>query len=104
MAITYVLLSRTTKRFYTGSSREDDVSVRVKRHDGGFVKSTKNGRPWDVVLVEKFLTYTEARKRELFLKSGAGRKILAGRFGHLKMEEATWRGTQAAEGGRLLIS
>ena len=60
-------------RFYVGSSR-DSAAGRLDAHNAGKTKSTRFGRPWELLLVETFATYTEARKRELFLKSGVGRK------------------------------
>jgi len=38
--------------------------------------STKNFLPFKLVLKEQYNDYREARKRELFLKSGFGRKFL----------------------------
>jgi len=74
MAVTYILKSSITKRFYIGSSHFDDTKKRLKSHNKGDVKSTKSGRPWSVVHFEMFQNYTDARKRENFLKSGVGRK------------------------------
>src|SRR3989344_6274561 len=73
MAIVYILFSETTNKIYTGSSHENDFSVRLKSHNAGKVRSTKFGKPWKLIHKEDFLTYNEARKRELFLKTGAGR-------------------------------
>jgi putative endonuclease len=84
MACTYVLFSESTNKFYVGSSRGDDAEVRLKAHNGGKTQSTKNGRPWISVHLESFVTYTEARKRENFLKSGAGRNWLKQELGHYK--------------------
>jgi len=84
MAIAYILFSDKTKKFYVGSSRENSVSERLNRHNKGFVRSTKSGRPWQVVSEEILDTYTEARKRELFLKTGVGRKKIKEKFGHYK--------------------
>ena len=100
MPIVYILYSESRNRFYTGSSRTDNPSERLKRHDGGYVTSTKSGRPWLLINVEFFKSYTEARKRELYLKTGVGRKGIKECFGSHKSR----RGTQEAEGGRLLIS
>lgn len=61
---------------YTGSTHENDPNKRFQNHNSGKVKSTKSGRPWKLVYTEKFDNYTEARKRELFLKTGKGRELL----------------------------
>jgi len=74
MACTYVLYSKTTDKRYIGSSREDTANVRLSSHNSGKTRSTKYGRPWVILYEEKFKDFTTARKREIFLKSGVGRK------------------------------
>lgn len=76
MACIYVLKSNTTGKRYTGSSHEDNPSHRLGEHNRGKTKSTKSGIPWELLYTERYETYTEARKREIFLKSGQGRKLL----------------------------
>ena len=80
MPCIYVLKSLTTAKQYTGSSREDSPEKRLKQHNVGKTKSTKNGVPWILIYEEKYPTYTEARKREIFLKTGVGRKLLKEKF------------------------
>ncbi|QQG45587.1 MAG: GIY-YIG nuclease family protein [Candidatus Sungiibacteriota bacterium] len=84
MAITYILFSSSCGKFYVGSSRNDNIRVRLSAHNAGRVKSTKSYRPWTIVTTEKLQSYSDARKRELFLKSGVGRKLIAEKFGFLK--------------------
>jgi len=84
MAITYILFSKSKNKFYVGSSRADDLRVRIKAHNYRKVRSTKFGRPWIEIAKELFESYTDARKREIFLKTGVGRKWLKERFGYLK--------------------
>jgi putative endonuclease len=74
MACTYILFSEKTGKFYTGSTHEDDSVIRLYAHNSGKTKSTKFGQPWKLVYEEKYITYTEARSREIFLKTGVGRK------------------------------
>jgi len=83
MAITYILFSKTKNQFYIGSSRVNSVS-RINAHNTGKVRSTRSGRPWVEVAKESFNNYTEARKREIFLKSGVGRRLIKNQFGYLK--------------------
>jgi putative endonuclease len=85
MATTYILYSQKTNKFYTGSSRTGATS-RLIAHNAGHTKSTKSGRPWMIVFEEQYATYTEARQRENFLKSGAGRKWIGENFGSLKSQ------------------
>ena len=75
MAYVYVLYNKDYNRHYIGSTR--DLDARIKAHRSGKVRSTKAYRPWDLVYQEKFDDYSEARKRELFLKSGVGRKWIS---------------------------
>ena len=89
MPVTYILFSNKVGKFYIGSSHSDNIETRLARHNSGGVRSTKFGRPWTVVEIEKFSDYTMARKRELFLKSGVGRALIYKKHGGLsrKAEE-----------------
>jgi putative endonuclease len=42
----------------------------------GRVKTTKSRRPVQLIYSEEFENYTDARKREIYLKSGTGRDWL----------------------------
>ncbi len=68
----YVLYSSESERFYVGMS--SNVRRRLKQHNSGLVKSTKAFKPWEIQYTEKFDTRVEARKREKYLKSAAGRR------------------------------
>jgi putative endonuclease len=74
MPCVYILYSEGTKKFYVGSSREESANNRLRSHNSGKSKSTKGGRPWRLVYEEYASDYTEARKKENYLKSGAGRR------------------------------
>ncbi len=50
------------------------VKQRVNSHNSGKVKSTKAFITWELVFVEEFKTRMEARIREKYLKSAAGRR------------------------------
>ncbi len=67
----YVLRSETTGRRYTGSCH--DVAVRLREHNAGQSKSTRASRPWVLIHTEEFTTRAQAVRRELYLKTGAGR-------------------------------
>ncbi|MCL5020232.1 MAG: GIY-YIG nuclease family protein [Bacteroidetes bacterium] len=66
----YVLRSLTRERYYVGQT--DDLSDRLRRHNGGRVKSTKAYRPWSIVYFEKYETRAEAVRRERELKGFKG--------------------------------
>ncbi|NIM03044.1 GIY-YIG nuclease family protein [bacterium] len=69
----YVLRCRDGK-LYTGSTR--DLDERLVAHKQGKVKTTKSRRPVQLIYTEEFESYSEARSRELYLKSGTGRDWL----------------------------
>ena len=70
MYFVYVLLSKKSGRHYIGSCA--CVEERLKRHNAGATKSTRPFRPWILIYSESFANITEARKRELQIKSYKG--------------------------------
>ncbi len=76
----YVLLSEKDNRTYVGST--SDFEKRLLLHNSGRVKSTKRRTPFKLLFAEQFETLKEARKRELYYKSGAGRRKLKEFFKH----------------------
>ena len=75
MYYTYVLYSEKDKHLYIGST--PDLKKRIYKHKTGFVRSTKNRRPLNLIYYEAYLLKIDALRREKYLKSGAGRKELA---------------------------
>jgi len=67
MFYTYILKSKKNGSYYIWSC--EDVNVRIKLHNSGLVKSTKRYISWSIVLKEEYKTLSEARKRELQIKS-----------------------------------
>ncbi|MCL4523851.1 MAG: GIY-YIG nuclease family protein [Acidobacteria bacterium] len=74
MFTVYVLKSLSMGRRYVGSTA--NLEARLQQHNQGRVRSTRGGRPWKVVYTEVFETNSEARRREISLKSGKGRAEL----------------------------
>lgn len=74
MYFVYVLKSSLDGRLYKGMT--SNIDRRIKEHNSGKTKSTKPYQPWKLVYSEKFNSIEEARKRELYLKSGIGRDLL----------------------------
>jgi len=72
MVYLYVIYSDEYKRFYVGIA--DEIKSRLKTHSSGKVKSTKAFKPWRVVHSEEFVSKQEARIREKYMKSSAGRR------------------------------
>ncbi|MGE4488106.1 MAG: GIY-YIG nuclease family protein [Kiritimatiellales bacterium] len=67
-------LSSGGQWIYKGSTK--DLAARIHLHLCGKVSRTKNRRPLKLVYYEYFDNYTDARRREIWLKSGQGRKWL----------------------------
>jgi putative endonuclease len=76
-AFTYVLRSEKDGGIYIGSTR--NLKLRIKEHKYGHVRSTKGRRPMILIYSEDFESYTDALKRENYLKSGVGRDWLKNR-------------------------
>jgi len=72
--IVYVLQSQKDGNLYIGQTT--NLSIRLKRHANGDVKSTKHRRPLKLVYTEKFDTRYDALKRERHFKSGPGKHFL----------------------------
>ena len=70
----YVLWSDSLRKRYIGSCR--DLEKRINEHNRGKQQFTKGGKPWRLIYSEKYDSYSDARKQEIFLKSGVGRKFL----------------------------
>jgi len=70
----YVLKSLIAPKSYVGMT--DDLSRRLKEHNSGKHSYTKRHAPWEIIYKEEFNNYSDARKREKYLKSASGRKFL----------------------------
>ena len=68
----YLLKSVSFRKSYVGCT--DNVKRRLDEHNSGKSLFTKRFKPWQVLKVEEFRTYKDARKRERFYKSGIGRQ------------------------------
>ncbi|MEQ8908817.1 MAG: GIY-YIG nuclease family protein [Vicingaceae bacterium] len=69
---TYILRSKVTQRLYKGHT--SNLEERIKLHNKGKTKSTKNGIPWILIYSERFPTREQAIKRERYFKTAAGRR------------------------------
>lgn len=70
----YILQSTKDNRTYTGFTK--DLENRLKLHNSGQVEATRHRTPFKILFTEKVLTEQEAKIRELYWKSGAGRRKL----------------------------
>lgn len=74
MHYTYVLQSDSDHGLYIGYSA--DLRRRLAEHQEGAARATAHRGPWRLVYYEAYMEEADARGREEFLKSGAGRKHL----------------------------
>jgi putative endonuclease len=72
MYYVYILKSERNGKLYKGST--GDLRRRIKEHNTGKSVFTKNNGPWKLIYYEAFLSKKDARKEELFLKSGKGKE------------------------------
>ena len=74
MVFVYVIESLTDQTWYKGMA--EVVKDRVAEHNAGKNRFTKGHRPWKLIHTEEFPNWKEARIREKYLKSAAGRNWL----------------------------
>ena len=74
MFYVYVIQSDSDLGLYIGMS--GNLRRRLAEHQGGESKSTKGRGPWRLIYYEAYLEKEDASGREVFLKSGGGRKFL----------------------------
>jgi putative endonuclease len=70
----YVLSSLKVKKTYVGFT--DNLDRRYKEHNSGKNYFTKRYVPWELVHFELFSSEAEAVKREKYLKTASGRKLV----------------------------
>ena len=74
MFYVYVLKSLKNGRLYTGST--NDLERRLYEHNNGQTRYTRKTGPFELIYKEPYNTSLEAKRREKFLKTGKGRKLL----------------------------
>ncbi|MFC7339691.1 GIY-YIG nuclease family protein [Haloferula chungangensis] len=74
MIYVYVLQSEMDSGLYIGMTA--DLRRRFEEHQSGESQSTKGRRPWMLIYYEAYLQESDALGREVFLKSGGGRRFL----------------------------
>lgn len=72
MYYVYILLSLRDSNIYTGFT--SDLKRRYQQHQDGKVSSTKNRQPLKLIYYEAYLSESDARKREIYLKAGGKAK------------------------------
>jgi putative endonuclease len=70
----YILKSSKDGSFYVGLTK--DIGKRIMQHNNGYNVSTEPKRPWVLVRAETYSSNLLAIKREKFLKTCKGRKVV----------------------------
>lgn len=78
MYYTYVLLSKKDNNWYTGYT--DDLRRRFQEHNKGLEYATRKRRPFDLIYYEACLNEQDAKMREIYLKSGMGKRYIRNRL------------------------
>lgn len=81
MHLIYVLRSKKDNNLYIGCT--SDLEKRIKMHNNGFVRSTKNRRPLEIVFKENYEDKYEAFRKERFYKSAKGKRELLNKIGNV---------------------
>jgi putative endonuclease len=74
----YVLQSKKDKRWYTGFT--NDIRKRLTQHNMNQSQWTKNRGPFSLIYCEMCLDRDDARSREIYLKTGMGKRYLKNRM------------------------
>ncbi|MFA6410315.1 MAG: GIY-YIG nuclease family protein [Candidatus Buchananbacteria bacterium] len=72
----YVYAIKSLNRNYIYVGITDNPTRRIKQHNSQKSKTTKPYSPFKTILIEKYNSRPEARKREKYLKSGCGKEQL----------------------------
>ena len=74
MFTVYILRSNIDFKRYIGCT--DNLERRIREHETGLVKSTKNRRPLQLIYTEEFTNKHDALASEKFFKTHHGRDFL----------------------------
>lgn len=66
------------KELYIGCT--SDLRKRLKEHNQGIVLSTKRYKPWQLIYYEASLNQDDAKRREHYLKTTQGQRLLKRRL------------------------
>jgi putative endonuclease len=76
----YVLRSAKDGNLYTGYTT--NLRKRVADHNAGNASSTHDRRPLHLIYYEAYVLAKDAKARELFLKSGSGKRFIRKQLSH----------------------
>ena len=70
----YLLESLKNENLYIGFTH--DLKKRFKQHNSGENRSTKPYVPWKLIFYEAYLNEEDAKRREKYLKTNQGSRLL----------------------------
>lgn len=70
----YIIQSTKNNSLYIGYT--SDLKKRFNEHNSGLSQATKPFIPYKLIFYEAFLNRIDAKNREVYLKSGYGRKTI----------------------------
>jgi putative endonuclease len=78
MFYVYILESTIDKNLYIGYT--SDLKKRIKEHNQGLNFSTKRYSTWDIIYYEACKEETDAKRREKYLKTTQGNRLIKRRI------------------------
>ena len=78
MYYTYLLESTKNHEHYIGYTK--DLKSRLEQHNSGLSTSTKRYKPWKLIYYEACINGNDARRREKYLKTTQGGRLLKRRI------------------------
>lgn len=81
----YILKSLKNNSLYIGYTA--NLRKRFEEHNAGKNLATKPFRPYKLIFYEAFLNKTDVKNREVYLKSGYGRKTIKGFLNNYLLEK-----------------
>jgi len=76
MTFYYVYAIKSCKKNYIYIGLTNNPRRRIAQHNEGRERTTRSYAPFRILLIERFNSRQEARRREKYLKSGIGREYL----------------------------
>ena len=80
MHYVYILRSLKDGNLYTGYT--SDLRARIADHTAGKARATRRRRPLQLIYYEAYLLSSDAKAREVFLKSGSGKRYIQKQMSH----------------------
>ena len=78
MFYVYILLSLKDNQWYTGYT--DNLKRRFEEHNKGLAYATRKRKPFKLIFYEACLNENDAKMREIYLKTGMGKRYIKNRL------------------------